>query len=196
MFAEQSVAPPLHEPPLRNPSNANKPNSSGPRNRVPPRKKSIAVKGAKPQGISKSRLEETNRSKRSKPLLGKSAFTTASNNGKTLKSIFGDPNIPKCAWGLGGVTDIQLLENESRAGDKTYIRGPDKVIGSLGQWRRAHAAWAILQGAEQCTNNEFAGSASGRNGNKLPSRWRCDAPQTYTGMLRVSPNPKTPLSTA
>ena len=31
-------------------------------------------------------------------VLGKPAFTTASNNGKTLKSILEDPDIPKCAW--------------------------------------------------------------------------------------------------
>lgn len=30
--------------------------------------------------------------------------------------------------GLAGVTDIQLLENASRAGDKTYIRGLDKSV--------------------------------------------------------------------
>jgi exonuclease 3'-5' domain-containing protein 1 len=54
-------------------------------------------------------------------VLGKPAFTMASNNGKTLKSILEDPDIPKCAWdvrndadalwalyhvGLAGVTDI------------------------------------------------------------------------------------------
>jgi exonuclease 3'-5' domain-containing protein 1 len=54
-------------------------------------------------------------------VLRKSAFTTASNNGKTLKSIFKDPDIPKCLWNvrndadalwalyyvsLAGVTDI------------------------------------------------------------------------------------------
>ena len=76
-------------------------------------------------------------------VLGKPAFTTASKNGKTLKSILEDPDIPKCAWGvrndadalwalyhvcLAGVTDIQLLENASRAGDKTYIRGLDKSV--------------------------------------------------------------------
>ncbi|CZR65264.1 uncharacterized protein PAC_15164 [Phialocephala subalpina] len=66
MFAEQSVTPPLHEPPVRNPSNASKPNSSGPRSRASPKKKSIAVKGAKPRGISKSGREGTNRPKRSK----------------------------------------------------------------------------------------------------------------------------------
>lgn len=70
--------------------------------------------------------------------LGKEAFATASNNGKTLKSILEDPNIPKCAWdvrndadalwalydvGLASVIDIQLLENASRVGDKTYICG-------------------------------------------------------------------------
>ena len=76
-------------------------------------------------------------------VLGKPAFTTALNNGKTLKSILEDPDIPKCAWdvrndadalwalyhvGLAGVTDIQLFENASRAGDKTYIRGLDKSV--------------------------------------------------------------------
>ena len=76
-------------------------------------------------------------------ILGKSAFTTASNNGKTLKSILEDPNISKCAWdvrndadalwalyqvGLAGVTDIQLLENASRVGVKTYLRGLDKCV--------------------------------------------------------------------
>jgi exonuclease 3'-5' domain-containing protein 1 len=76
-------------------------------------------------------------------VLGKLAFTTASDNGKTLKSIFEDADIPKCVWdvrndadalwalygvGLAGVIDIQLLENASRAGDKTYIRGLDKSV--------------------------------------------------------------------
>ncbi|CZR51441.1 uncharacterized protein PAC_01317 [Phialocephala subalpina] len=65
MFAEQSVAPPLHEPLVRNPLNASQPNSSSLRNRAPP-KKSIAAKGAKPRGISKSGREGTNRPKRSK----------------------------------------------------------------------------------------------------------------------------------
>jgi len=75
--------------------------------------------------------------------LGESAFTTASDDGKTLKSIFEDADIPKCAWdvrndadalwalygvGLAGVIDIQLLENASRIGDKTYIRGLDKSV--------------------------------------------------------------------
>ena len=76
-------------------------------------------------------------------VLGEHAFTTASINGKTLKSIFEDPDMSKCAWdvrndadalwalyhvGLAGVTDIQLLENASRAGDKKYLRGLDKCI--------------------------------------------------------------------
>ncbi len=30
--------------------------------------------------------------------------------------------------GLAGVTNIQLLENASRAGDKTYVRGLDKSV--------------------------------------------------------------------
>lgn len=32
--------------------------------------------------------------------------------------------------GLAGVTDIQLLKNASRAGDKTYVRGLDKCVQS------------------------------------------------------------------
>lgn len=75
--------------------------------------------------------------------LGTTAFTTPSNNAKTLKSILEDLNIPKCIWdvrndadalwahyniNLAGITDIQLLENASRSDDKTYIRGLDKCI--------------------------------------------------------------------
>jgi hypothetical protein len=75
--------------------------------------------------------------------LGKLAFTTASNDGNTLKAIFEDPDISKCLWdvrndadalwalyhvGLAGVTDIQLLENASSTGDKTYVRGLDKSV--------------------------------------------------------------------
>jgi len=73
--------------------------------------------------------------------LRKQAFTTALNNGKTLRSILKDADIPKSTWdvrneadalwalyqvGLAGVTDIQLLENASRAGDKTYVHGLGK----------------------------------------------------------------------
>ncbi|KAL3599829.1 hypothetical protein FPOAC2_04057 [Fusarium poae] len=75
--------------------------------------------------------------------LGNSAFTTSSANGKTLKAILEDPHIPKCLWDvrndadalcahyqvrLKGVTDIQLLENASRAGGKTYVRGLDACV--------------------------------------------------------------------
>ncbi|KAH8742804.1 ribonuclease H-like domain-containing protein [Diaporthe sp. PMI_573] len=75
--------------------------------------------------------------------LGESAFTTTSKDGKSLKSIFEDPGIPKCFWdlrndadalwalykvGLAGVIDIQLLENASRIGDKTYLCGLEKAI--------------------------------------------------------------------
>ncbi|KFZ18509.1 hypothetical protein V501_01177 [Pseudogymnoascus sp. VKM F-4519 (FW-2642)] len=78
--------------------------------------------------------------------LGEIAFTTCSSTGgkgKTLKSIFEDPDISKFFWdvrndadalwahyrvGLAGVIDIQLLENASREDDKTYIRGLDKSV--------------------------------------------------------------------
>ncbi|KAI9848551.1 MAG: hypothetical protein M1837_007220 [Sclerophora amabilis] len=75
--------------------------------------------------------------------LGELAFTTTSENGKSLKSILEDPGIPKCLWdvrndadalwalyhvGLAGVTDIQLLENASRAGDKTHLQGLEMSI--------------------------------------------------------------------
>jgi exonuclease 3'-5' domain-containing protein 1 len=76
-------------------------------------------------------------------VLREEAFTTSSNTGKSLKSIFEDSNIPKCIWdvrndadalmslyhvGLSGITDIQLLENASRTNDKTYVRGLDKCV--------------------------------------------------------------------
>ena len=75
--------------------------------------------------------------------LGNCAFTTPSIGGKTLKAILEDPDTPKCLWDvrndadalwahhkvrLAGVTDVQLLENASRVGDKTYLRGLDKCV--------------------------------------------------------------------
>ncbi|QDS76299.1 hypothetical protein FKW77_002119 [Venturia effusa] len=75
--------------------------------------------------------------------LGKDAFTTAGSNGKTLKSILEDDNIMKCIWdcrndadalyslyqvSLAGVTDIQLFENATRTGAKTYLCGLAKAI--------------------------------------------------------------------
>ncbi|KFA60417.1 hypothetical protein S40285_09017 [Stachybotrys chlorohalonatus IBT 40285] len=71
-------------------------------------------------------------------IIGKAAFTTPNANSKTLKAILEDPLIPKCHWDvrndadalwahyevrLAGVIDVQLLENASRIGDKTYFRG-------------------------------------------------------------------------
>ncbi|OTB17086.1 hypothetical protein K445DRAFT_288162 [Daldinia sp. EC12] len=71
------------------------------------------------------------------------AFTTASPNGKTFKAILEDPLIPKYLWDvrndadalwahyqvrLAGVTDIQLLENATRKGPKTYVTGLNKGI--------------------------------------------------------------------
>lgn len=75
--------------------------------------------------------------------LGNSAFITASSNGKTLKAVLEDPHMSKCLWDvhndadalwahyqirLAGVTDLQLLENASRTGDKTYVRGLDTCV--------------------------------------------------------------------
>lgn len=75
--------------------------------------------------------------------LGASAFTTPGANGKTLKAILEDPHTLKCLWDirndadalwahyqirLAGVLDVQLLENASRVGDKTYLHSLDKSI--------------------------------------------------------------------
>ncbi|KAK3342343.1 ribonuclease H-like domain-containing protein [Neurospora tetraspora] len=78
--------------------------------------------------------------------LGDSAFTTPGiedGNTTTLKAILEDPHTSKCFWDvrndadalwahhkvrLAGVTDVQLLENASRAGNKTYLSGLDKCI--------------------------------------------------------------------
>jgi exonuclease 3'-5' domain-containing protein 1 len=62
---------------------------------------------------------------------------------RTLEFIFEDLDVPKCVWDvwndadalwalyhikLARVTDIQLLENTSRANDKQYVRGLDKSV--------------------------------------------------------------------
>lgn len=77
--------------------------------------------------------------------LGVSAFNTSSGDGRTLKFILEDPNMPKCVWdvrndadalcahyrvGLAGVIDIQLLENASRPThrNKTRLSGLDNAI--------------------------------------------------------------------
>ncbi|GKU08811.1 unnamed protein product [Fusarium langsethiae] len=75
--------------------------------------------------------------------LGNSAFSTSSTNGKTLKAVLEDSHTPKCLWDvrndadalwahyqvcLRGVTDIQLLENASRPGGKTFVRGLDTCV--------------------------------------------------------------------
>lgn len=73
------------------------------------------------------------------------AFTTTPDDGRSLKSIFEDGDVRKCFWdvrnsadalwalhqvGLAGVTDVQLLQNACRTGDKTYLSGLDKSIQS------------------------------------------------------------------
>ncbi|KAE9991057.1 hypothetical protein EG327_000596 [Venturia inaequalis] len=75
--------------------------------------------------------------------LGKAAFSTTGTNGKTIKSILEDSSIVKCLWdcrndadalfalyqvSIAGVTDIQLLENATRKGAKTYLCGLAKAI--------------------------------------------------------------------
>ena len=71
------------------------------------------------------------------------AFSVASSTGKTLKSIFEDASIAKRIWdvrndadalwalyhvGLAGVMDVQLLENATRIGDKTFVRGLNMCV--------------------------------------------------------------------
>jgi exonuclease 3'-5' domain-containing protein 1 len=75
--------------------------------------------------------------------LGDLAFSTESQDGKTLRSTLEDHSIFKYIWdvrndanalwfhygvSLGGTTDLQLLENASRSDDKTYVRGLDKCV--------------------------------------------------------------------
>ncbi|KFA76992.1 hypothetical protein S40288_10256 [Stachybotrys chartarum IBT 40288] len=75
--------------------------------------------------------------------LGKTAFTTPNADRKALKAILEDPLTPKCLWDvrndadalwahyevrLAGVTDVQLLENASRVGDKTYLHGLNACV--------------------------------------------------------------------
>ncbi|KAL7624639.1 hypothetical protein AAE478_006208 [Parahypoxylon ruwenzoriense] len=88
--------------------------------------------------------------------LGESSFTTEASDSRSLKSILEDPSITKCLWDvrrdadalwglyrvhLAGVIDIQLLENASRAGDKTYLSGLDNAVqrdlnlGSIERYR-------------------------------------------------------------
>jgi exonuclease 3'-5' domain-containing protein 1 len=74
--------------------------------------------------------------------LGDLAFSTASEDDKTVQSILED-SICKYLWdvrndanalwfhygvSLGGITDLQLLENASRSDDKTYVRGLEKSV--------------------------------------------------------------------
>ena len=77
--------------------------------------------------------------------LGESAFNIEAENGKSLKSILEDPEIPKCVWDvrndadalwahfqvkLAGVVDVQLLENASRPArvDKARLSGLDNAV--------------------------------------------------------------------
>ncbi|KAK4188255.1 ribonuclease H-like domain-containing protein [Podospora australis] len=83
--------------------------------------------------------------------LGSAAFTESASDAGiakpstscTLKGILEDSSIQKCLWDvrndadalwslygvkLANVLDIQLLENASRPGDKTFLRGLDKCV--------------------------------------------------------------------
>ena len=69
MLPKRGEPAPPYESPWRHPSNTRKPNPSGARSRASSNK-SVAVKGAKPQGISKSGREGTNRPKGSRKQSG------------------------------------------------------------------------------------------------------------------------------
>lgn len=103
-----------------------------------------------------------------------SAFTTPGADGRTLQTILEDPHTLKCLWDvrndadalwahygvqLAGVTDVQLLENASRAGDKTYVRGldicVDKDLG-LGWRERTHWLRTKTEVRDQMPNDVFA----------------------------------------
>jgi exonuclease 3'-5' domain-containing protein 1 len=75
--------------------------------------------------------------------LGEQTFTIASSSGMTLKAILGDPDIPKSFWDIRNdadalwahynahllnITDIKLLENAFREGDKTFVKGLDNCV--------------------------------------------------------------------
>lgn len=76
-------------------------------------------------------------------MLGSQAFSTASKDGKTLRSVLKDQNVLKYIWdvrndadalwskygvGIAGVIDIQLLENASRPDDRTYVHSLEKSV--------------------------------------------------------------------
>lgn len=94
--------------------------------------------------------------------LGPAAFTsTAGNIGHSLKSILEDPRPVKALWDvrndadalwalynvkLAGIIDVQLLENASRWGNKTFLSGLAKAIqydAKLGFQEREH--WLRLK---------------------------------------------------
>jgi exonuclease 3'-5' domain-containing protein 1 len=75
--------------------------------------------------------------------LGSSLFTAKFGAGKTLKSIFENPDMPKIFWDsrssadalwahyrvkLASIIDLQLLENASRTGDKTWVRPLETAV--------------------------------------------------------------------
>jgi hypothetical protein len=74
MLPKRGEPAPPHKPLSRYPSNTHKPNPSSPCSHASSKKKSMAVKGATPRGISKSKREETTCSKRSKKRSGGLAY--------------------------------------------------------------------------------------------------------------------------
>lgn len=75
--------------------------------------------------------------------LGSTAFTTAAPDGSTLKSLLESPGITKVFFDvrndsdalhhhygvrLEGVEDVQLMENASRRGWRTYLKGLERCI--------------------------------------------------------------------
>ncbi|KAE9961965.1 hypothetical protein BLS_001072 [Venturia inaequalis] len=106
--------------------------------------------------------------------LGKAAFSTTGTNGKTIKSILEDSSIVKCIWdchndaaallalyqiSINGVSDIQLLENATRAGNKSHFCGLAKAIETdLKLKHTDRALWTATKNAvtAKMSTNVFA----------------------------------------
>jgi hypothetical protein len=93
--------------------------------------------------------------------LGNRLFNARSHTGKTLKPIFEDPDVPKIFWDVRRAADalsahhrvkltstigLQLVENTSRIGDKTWVRPLEMAIQyDLGLRVRDIIGWSRLK---------------------------------------------------